>query len=404
MFKDNKKYIYIFLGLFVLIIATQYLLPKPVKWNRTFLVKDKQPFGCFAIYNLLEGVFTQDLETNSQTFYNLKNTLDGTENIVLINDAFNSGNFGKNDMDALVEMVSQGNNVLMAASDFDGIIADTFHLQTSFNPMNFFMSMSMDSMLNKPGGTIQLTAKNRVKKNYTYPQLAQVYAFSSFDSTRFTVLATISNKKACLIRTSIGEGNLYLLSVPDVFGNYFIVNNKNRELAYSILSMLPDQKIIWDEYYKTYNVTKTSPLKFIFQSDALYAAYATMFIALIIYMFTEGRRRQKAIPVLEPVKNTTLEFVEVISHVYFNNKNHQHIAAERIKYFYENIRKKFSLRTAQINELFLEKVTELSGVEYKLVKQLFVYCEKIKASADITEFELIELDRQINNFNKNSLR
>lgn len=402
MFKENKKYIYIFLGLFVLIVATQYLLPKPVKWNRTFLAKDKQPFGCYAIYNLLEGTFTQDLETNSQTFYNLKSTLDGTENIVLINDAFHSGNFGKNDLEALTEMVSQGNNVLIAASEFDGMLADTFHLQTSFNPMDYFMSI--DSLINKSGETIQLTAKNRASKKYNYSRVAQVYAFSAFDSTKFSVLATINNKKACLIKTSIGDGNLYLMSVPDVFSNYFVVNNKNRELAYSVLGMLPGEKMIWDEYYKTYNVTKTSPLKFIFESDALYAAYGTLFITLLIYMFTEGRRRQKAIPVLVPVKNTTLEFVEVISHVYFNNKNHQHIATERIKYFYENIRKKFSLSTAQINDLFLEKVTELSGIEYKLVKQLFVYCEKIKASAEISEFDLIELDRQINNFNKNSLR
>jgi hypothetical protein len=194
------------------------------------------------------------------------------------------------------------------------------------------------------------------------------------------------------------------MSFPDVFGNYFVANHPNRHLAYTLLSLLKNKNLVWDEYYKSTKVNNDSFLKFIIENDSLYAAYLLLFFSLLIYMITEGRRRQRPIPVVEPVSNSTLEFVNVISHVYFNAKNHQSIAIEKIKYFYEEVRKKFNVHTGQINESFISEISELSGIEHKLVKQLFVYCEKIKAASEITEYDLIELNRQISNFNKNSLR
>ena len=121
-------------------------------------------------------------------------------------------------------------------------------------------------------------------------------------------------------------------------------------------------------------------------------------------MIFEGRRRQRAIPVLQAPTNSTLEFINVISHVYYNSKNHQSIASEKIKFFYETVRRKFHVNTNVINDEFLNEVSALSGVEKKLVKQLFTYCEKLKQPVEINENELVELNRQIHNFNKNSLR
>lgn len=361
--------------------------------------KDKTPFGCYAIYNLLGKTYSEETEVNSQTFYNLKSKLTGASSILLINDGFN---FSKTDLASLFEILEAGNTVFLAANEFGGPLADTLHINTELTSFTHFTTI--DSLMKSPGESITLTAKNHTKENFQYTKAAWVSSFSSFDTTKFTVLARVKKDKACLLRANYGQGKLYLMSVPDVFGNYFIVNNKNRQLVYAMLSLLNNNNLIWDEYYKTYNVQNTSPLKFIFESDALYAAYSLLFFTIVLYMITEGRRRQKAIPIIEPVNNTTLEFVNVISHVYFNGHNHQSIAAEKIKYFYETVRKKFNVSTNEINEELMKVISELSGIEYKTVKQLFTYCEKVKTAPQIGEFELIELNRQISNFNKNSLR
>lgn len=399
MLKGNKKYLYIFILLFALILLAQYLLPKPINWNRTYQNKDKAPFGCYAIYNLMDGVYSKQTKSNNQTFYNLKSKVKDSSSVIVIN---NDINFNKSDLASLTEMLEAGNTVLLAANQFNGLLADTFHIRTNTSFENYFSLI--DSLINKPGEVIHLVAANQSKNKYSFSRVANISTFRNFDSTRFKILAVTESQKACLIKTRIGKGSLILLSVPDIFSNYFIVKNKNRQLSYLILSMLRNKQLIWDEYYKTYNVSNYSFLKFILESDALYTAYLILFFSIIIYMIFEGRRRQAAIPELQPVTNSTLEFVNVISHVYFNNKNHQSIAMERIKYFYEGIRKKFNLSTTTINNSFINEISELSAVERPLVKQLFTYCEKIKQASEISEYDLIELNRQITNFNNNSQR
>jgi hypothetical protein len=399
MFRDNKKYLYLFIGIFFLIVAVQYLLPKPANWNRTYLGKDKAAFGTYAIKELMNGVYSRSLTVNKGTFYNLQNSISGKSSLLLINDRFE---FNKNDMKALYKMLEEGSTVFMAANEFEGAIADSLHLKCTYNAFMFFEKM--DSLLLRPGTDITLLASNHKKNKYSYPQAAWVSSFTHFDSTRFEVMATTLENNVCLIKGHFGKGTLYLMSAPDVFSNYFIVRHENRQLAYTLLSLLKNDVIVWDEYYKTYNVTNYSFLKFILESDALYSAYLLFLFTIIMYMITEGRRRQRAIPILEPVKNTTLEFVNVISHVYFNSKNHKNISLEMIRYFYEEIRKKFNVNTLMIEEALIREVSILSGIENKKVTQLFAYCERLRSSDDVTELDLIELNRQINNFNKNSLR
>jgi hypothetical protein len=90
--------------------------------------------------------------------------------------------------------------------------------------------------------------------------------------------------------------------------------------------------------------------------------------------------------------------------VYYNSQGHQNIAQEKIKYFYETIRKRFNVNTSQINQHLINEVSILSGVEEKIVKNLFNYCEKILKLTELSDLELIELNRQIYVFNKNSIR
>lgn len=385
--------------MFVLVVAIQYLLPKPINWQRTYASKDKNPFGTNAIFQLVKPAFGNQLKVNRNTLYNLSDTsVDGKKCLILINA---NVNLSKTDLKTLFRFMQQGNTLFIAAEEFKGL--DTFHIKT--NPMSFQYFESIDSLINKPGASVKMLAKNK-RKVYKYPNLCRDSYFSHYDSTKFVSSSINHENKAVMIKANIGAGKLILMSMPDVFANYFVVKHANRSYAYSILSYASTNTngIIWDEYYKTFNVQSGSFLKLILDSDALYAAYLLMIISLIIYMISDGRRRQRAIPVLLPVTNTTLEFVNVVSHVYFNSHNHKYIASERVKYFYETIRKRFNVPTTEISDLFIETISELSGYDHKLVRQLFMYCEGLRKSEVSTEHDLIELNRQITNFNTKSLR
>lgn len=399
MFRENKKLIYVFLALIGVILALQYLLPEPTDWNRNYLAKNKSPFGCYAIRHLLNQAYSENVSVNNQTLYNFNALPKKNTSFLIVND---KAELNKNDVEALYSFLGQGNTVFIAAGNFYGPLNDSLHLRVSagFD----FIFAGIDSLIKKPGAKLSFYDPGLRAKTFNYSRLAVTPYFSGFDSTRFKVLACIDENKPCLLKGRVNSGTIYLMSMPDVFSNYFVAGHANREAAYACLSLIANTNLVWDEHYKTFNADSRSPLKFIFESDALYAAYLLLLLGIILYMIFEGRRRQRIIPAITPLANTTLDFVNVISHVYYDPKNHKSIAQERIKYFYEIVRRKFRLDTAQPDAGFYRQLHELSGMEEKKLKQLFAYCESMLQAAAITEYELLELNRQIENFNKNSLR
>lgn len=399
MLKGKIKIIVVFSLVIALITILQLILPKPIDWTRNYQSKKKTPFGTYAIYNLLKPTYTKQVTLNNQTFYNLQEFAKDSTTLVFIDDELN---FSKVDFTAMYKFLKKGNSVFITASSFSGILSDSLKLNTTFDFENYYGSL--DSLFNKKGETIKFCASNLKSKKYQYSALARIMEFSSYDSTIFKRILITEKGKAVAIKANINGGQLIICSAPDIFANYFIANKGTREVAYHLLSYVDNKYIVWDENYKRFNEKSYSPLKFIFENSALYSAYLLTLITLILYMIFEGRRRQRIIPLIEPNSNTTLEFVNVISHVYYNSKGHQNIAQEKIKYFYETIRKRFNVNTSHINQQLINEVIVLSGVDEKIVKNLFNYCENIVKLPELSDLELIELNRQIYVFNKNSIR
>jgi hypothetical protein len=401
MLKGNRKYYVVLAAIFAGVIFLYYSQPKPVNWKRSFGKEDKIPFGCYAIFNLLEGTYATSVKTNAEGIYNLNARNSSTDQSLLIID--NTISMTKLEIKSLLAFVEKGNTVLLCANTFGKALCDTFRLDVRMH-MNFNAS-SLDSLLKKPAFEIAYAQpKNNVLKTYVYPDVATESYFSEMDTTRFSIVALNKTQKPVLLETRIGKGKILLSTLPDVFGNLFIVDHPNRYYAYTLLSKLRNETIIWDEYYKTYGHSKDSLFAFIFSSDALYMAYCITMLALLLFMVFEIKRKQRSIPVIRPLRNTTLEFVDVVSHVYFNSHNHKHIALETIKYFYFDISRKFNLSTASLDSEFYTRLHKLSGVDLEKITILFSYCENLKHAPSLTEDDLLELNNRIATFKKQSIR
>lgn len=401
MFKGNRKYYFVLATIFVGVIFLYYSQPKPVNWKRTYDKDDKIPFGCYAIFNLLENTYAGDIQTNTQGLYNLnENDQSGGKTLLIIDDQVD---LTRLEVTSLFSFLEKGNTVLLCANKFGRELCDTFHLNVEWN-MHFNAS-SLDSLLKKPAFEVSyVQPKNNVLRSYVYPKAATESYFSKLDTTRFRVSAINKKQMPVLLETDIGKGKLLLSTLPDVFGNLFIVDHPNRSYAYTLLSKLKNQTIIWDEYYKAYSRPKESLFAFIFSSDALYMAYGIAMLGLLLFMVFGIKRKQRSIPVIAPLQNTTLEFVDVVSHVYFNSQNHKHIALETIKYFYFDIFRKFNLSTASQDEEFYQTLHNLSGVDLEKIRVLFRYCENLKQAPSLTENDLLELNDRITKFKQQSIR
>lgn len=396
MFKGNNKYYFILLLLFAIMVWIEYNQPKPVDWRRTYTKEDKIPFGCNAFYRLLdEDIFKGKIEVQNQTPFNVLATLPTKKTAyVFIN---NNLTFSELDCKYLFDFVKEGNTVFMAANDFSGSIADTFKIGINykFSPFN---DSAKKLALNFYSSALA------AKKNYIYPKpIGDIADFNCFDTAKVIALAG-ADTTPLFIKAPWGKGNFYFLSVPDIYTNYFVVNDSNREAAYKTLSFIDADVIWWDEYYKSFNTKQGSYFQFIFGNDSLYAAYSLAGIALLIFMIFGLKRRQKAIAIVEPLQNTTLQFVEVVGSVYYNSKNHKIIAEEKINSFYELLRAKFSITGRNIDEEGALRISKLSTIDIAEIKKLISNINYVLKNDKITEEDLIQLNNLIENFYKQNKR
>src|SRR6185295_18393199 len=129
--------------------------------------------------------------------------------------------------------------------------------------------------------------------------------------------------KVNFFRIPYGKGNLYIHTNPLVFTNYFLVKPDKVEYASSVFSHLHGESIIWDEFSKSEltpnNAPKVNPMSYILQQDSLRYAWWLMLFAALLYTLFTAKRKQQVIPVLEGKTNTSLEFVNTIAALHFQN-------------------------------------------------------------------------------------
>ncbi len=400
MRKGNYTYWILLLVLFGLLVFVEYNTPKPVDWRRTYSKDDKIPFGCNAMFRLLdEDILKGKITKQKQTPFNvLMNPVEKKAAYVFINSNLA---FSRLDAQYLLDFVAEGNDVFMAAGSFYGNkLADTFRISTDrfyVSYMNYFDSTKSYSV-----NFCNTELKER--KPYRYKMGFESAYFATFDTSKVKVLAMGEDTSAVFLKATYGKGNIYFSSLPDVYANYFVVNDSARFFAYKTLSYMDAEQVWWDEYFKGHDVRSGSPLQFIFANNSLYAAYLLTFISLIIFMIFAMKRRQRAIAIVEPLPNATLQFVEVVGSVYYNSRNHKIIAEEKINSFYEFLRAKFMVTSRKADEETLTRISKLSTIPMEDIKKLFLHIGMVWRQGSITEKELIDLNTSIENFYKHNKR
>ena len=188
------------------------------------------------------------------------------------------------------------------------------------------------------------------------------------------------------------------------FTNYYALRRNNAEYAYRALSYLPVQEVLWDEYYKPNRLDASTPLRFVLRDPALKGAYWTLIALVLVFMVFEARRRQRIIPVIAPLKNTTVEFVETIGQLYYQHAGHANLAEKKITYFLDYVRHHLGLPTHTVDSAFLDRVAERSGVPAEAVRAVFEAVGEVRGQGSLSEAGLHRLNTRIETFYRQSKR
>lgn len=389
MGKDWKYIIYLTLivGVFV---AIKLLSPKQYNWSITFSHEDKNPFGTYALNRLLPELTQNGLNNSYRTLYELKDSIKNQEIIFIVASRFNAQ---KPDVDVLLEKVTNGATAFISSNYFSGALADTLGL-TTYDDL-----FDNDTFIKEDTSALHLTYINSdTVTRFQYRRENIHNYFGRLDSVSSTVLARNDWNKPIAVKLNYGKGNLILNCTPLVFTNIHLLSKNNNEFASALLSYLPLEKVWRTEFYHLGRMEAGSPLRFILNNEPLSWAYYIAIISLLVFMVVEAKRKQRIIPILPPLANSTLEFVGTIGNLYYQKRDHKNIAEKKITFFLEQVRNHYFINTFHRDENFVTTLAKKSGHSLTAVNGLVKLINEISTRQQITAEELKNLNQQLEKF------
>jgi hypothetical protein len=384
--RDFKIYFSLATIALVIYLVSQFSKPSPVNWNQSLYYNDKIPYGTYIFYRQLDKVFpaSQVTKTN-QNFYDLTHSKSISNGNYLI--IANYVDFSKYDYQKMVKYMQAGNSIFIAAGGWGGILADTLSIQT-------------DNEAKQSHVGLNFTNSNlRQAKDYKFDRDITSEYFSNFDTAHAVSLGKNNLGHSNFLRFSYGKGALYLCSTPLLFTNYSLLSNRGADYAEKALSYLPvTNHIYWDEFENHDIMEDDSPFRVFFNHESLEWAFYITLIGLVFFIFYEKKRRQRIIPIIEPLKNATLGFVNVVGQVYYEQRDNKNMAQKKILYFLEYLRTKYYLKTNVLDAEFIERLSFKAGIEASFAREIVNQVNYIEVQVQVTDHELILLNQLIEQF------
>lgn len=374
--------------LFALLVIFEYMAPKPPDWRPSFKQHDKIPFGSYIMYDLLPDIFPKSkIVKNEKSIYQLFSSkkYSNTSYIIITNE-FNPQNVT---LRSLMEFVEKGNKVFIASNSFGKNFMDT---------LNFTNRLYFSTL--EKGDSLPYNFKNKhLLRDSAYWLKSGFYNFyfDSVDNQQCKQIATIETEKINFFRQKYGAGEFFIHNQPYAFTNYNLLIENNAEYAFKSLSYINNNTVIWDEYFKPGKIS-SSPMSYILSQDALRAAWYVVLALGLIFMFFSSKRRQRAIPIITPPENSSLEFAKTLGNLYLSGKNHKDIALKKYHYWLDFLREKYYIHLEKDEEPDTEKISEKTGVKEELIKRIINAGNRLKNSTSVSQDQLLGFNQLTEKF------
>lgn len=356
--KGNRWFIGFVLAFIALVFAFQYRLPKKFVWNPTFSQYDEQPFGCALFDSLLTTSLPGGYSVSKKTFFQLMSDESTKRQGVLL--VANNLSLTQADINALLTMAERGDKIMLAGTSFGHILEDTLRFSCSYSRFTpqVLKKMATSSPLKRD--TICWTGDSGRYSPQIYrffPPFCQS-SFVRLDSVSVRKLA-VTNKEssqweskndtllhrkrkdfAVAFVRAWGKGEIILVSTPLVFTNYGVLDGKNVDYIFRLLSQMSPLPVVrLESYLKETAQDQQSPFRYFLSRQPLRWALYLAMAGIVLFMLFTAKRRQRVIPVVEEPVNRSLEFTQLIGSLYYQRRSHADLVQKKFVYFAEVLRR-----------------------------------------------------------------
>lgn len=393
----------------------------PFDWQESYKIKDKQPYGLFAMHELLQNY------TAPGAFRTLKDSVAGQLPDTATAQAANYVFVGEGmymrpqDRDDLLAFVAAGNNAFIAAKVL---------------PYDLMFYLYYDECAGQPWeGLVQLP-DTVARVNFFHPALAaeKDYSFryvrkfkaemtywDYFPDTYFcdmnggfVPVGAFGDALINMVQVPYGSGYFYLHTQPQLFTNYFVVQPQGRSYTERALGHLGDGTVYWDEYSRVSErkaneqnelngaprrqLQSQSPLQYVLNQPPLAWGWYVLVALGVLYMLFRAKRRQRPIPVVHPPQNTSLKFVQSIGRLYYQRAGHQQLAIEAVRLLRTFVKERYGLQWRDNDAEFVENLSLRAGLPLTQVEELVRDARNMPTYSSLLESELIRFHQRLERF------
>jgi hypothetical protein len=412
----NRVIVFVLIGIAVLFLLGFFIYINRNNsrhdWSESYKTESLEPYGTGLIANLLEDYFGKDkLETGkgkSLTKALAHQDTTGIRNFVFIGAVMP---LSESEADTLQRFVSRGNTAFIICKGIPGELRNTlgftkdpeeaYELEEATAPqaeMNFYHN--------------DLGNARPYHFKYMYRGDSENYEWYYFNLSHFSDsiqsyarLGYMLPDHPNFIRLSWGKGYFYFHVNPLAFTNYQLMNEQGLEYAEKVFSHLPRERTFLDinrrspEYVPSSGSHEKGPLSFILSQVSLRWAWYTLLALVVLYFVFRAKRRQRIIPVILPHENTSLEFVQTVGALYYQQHDHQKLSLQKMRLFLLYIRNKYFLPTNVLDDQLMKKLSVKSQVPVEDVQKIFtLYAGFQNTVVDVDQDELIAFHKALDKF------
>jgi len=241
-------------------------------------------------------------------------------------------------------------------------------------------------------------------------------------------MSEVNMDRAVCLRVQYGRGSFILASHPLIFTNYHLLRQEGALYMEELFAYVSEERgLMWDEYYKPERPNQSSSSSqdqnprerdpsqslwaYINQHEALSWTLYLLLGGALLYVLLGGKRRQRKVPIIKPLSNTTLEFTETIGRLYLfgggknaKGKNHRQIAEKKIRVWMGHIRSKYNLKTDVLGKEFEKALTAKTSYEEDEISALIGTIREVQQKNILSVNELLNLNEEIEQFYKKNER
>lgn len=320
----------------------------------------------------------------------------------------------KRDYDHLLSFVSAGNYAMISAEEFSNPFMSKL-LSEKYVTTHYFYDTNVYIHFNHPDFKSQkeLRLSSELLNYHGYSKYREFGFFRDEIITEEMIRISASQNHVNCLMIPYGDGFLIVHSQPYNFSNINVGRKDGKINAENIFSHFPYCNVYWHQNFGKYSeyrgipkpkkkkephkISRSSPLEFILKNPMLFMAFILCIIGLLLYVLVFSKRQQRTIPPIESNNNTSLEFLDIVSKLYYQQKQHNKLVNHMLQIFVTFVRERYYINLTTKQPDLPLRLSEKSGIEETKINDIISQFRSAK-SKQFSEAELISLYVQLEYF------